>query len=77
MLPQTNIARILAVIVSALVTWLAAKGINVSPDTQAAIVSTVSLASYALVHRIISKFSNPRDVATSSARKAVERGSTQ
>ncbi len=77
MIPQTNIARITAVAVSALVAWLAAKGIEVSPDTQAAIVSTVSLATYALVHRVISKFSNPKDVATSGARKAAERGSTQ
>jgi len=77
MLPQTNIARIMAVIVSAIVTWLAAKGVDVSPDAQAAIISTVSLATYALVHRVISKFSNPKDVATSDARKAAERGATR
>ncbi len=72
-IPMTNIARILAVVAAfvagTLVKFAAQHGITLSADELVVVINTVMLAAYAVVHRLISRKSNPEDVASPEIRR--------
>ncbi len=73
MIPMTNIARIVgllaAFVAGTIVKVASAHGITLDTSEMQVVLTTVMLGVYALVHRVISKKSNPQDVAAPEIRR--------
>jgi uncharacterized membrane protein (DUF441 family) len=74
------VSRIAAALVALLITWLAAKGINLDQDTQSnlklLVETTIYIVVYAISHRLVDKQINPGDAAGSHLAMAEKAEST-
>ena len=66
------IARLVGTFIAAISGWLVAKGVEIDQETQAQLVNSLTLllwplmtVVYAVVHKVVSKWTNPGDAASS------------